>query len=496
MAGEYSLAGEGALWIQPDGPNTKPEYLGCHMLGDITEPMGDVTLVFCPDPAVPNRFKVIGSFQTQSADGVTTSIETDVGKLADYLEKVRCPVPLFVHKVSCGRKNDFYAYDRSFVLMRSWITQRTLSNMSARTPDDQERSMQSFEITAEDMLEPFELKTTRISISETEALNAIVARLEGQCAGDCGDAIDPGDQIFIAGDTLSGSPVNTADVWYSLDAGSNWTLFQHDPFAGGEVIAAIQFIQTGKNTVRILVARGTTDAGNPAEIAFSDDYGATWTHVDLGTVTGEYVAGPKGMYALDYYNIWVVTTGGYVYKSSDGGASFTAQSSADLTTEDLYAVHFSDADNGFAAGANNAILKTADGGALWEAVTGPSAQAAATVNAVQVHSPYRIWLAYDDGELWYSHDGGTNWYSRSLGVSGGNVKSFSWLNEYVGMLVWNNASNVGTVYVTINGGYSWTAVSTDTNVGLNDIAIVDEALAYAVGEPVGGTAMILKISGG
>lgn len=493
---QYTLAGNGALWVQPDGPNSQPQYLGCHSLSDITEPMGDVTLVYCPDPAIPNKFKVIGSYQSQATDGVTTSIETDVSSLADYLERINCPVPIFVHKVSNGRKNNFTAYDRSFVLKECRITQRSMTNMVAKDPESQERSTQSFDITAEELLRAFSMNTTRIPISEVEALNAIIALNDSQCAGDFGDAIDPGDYVFVGGDTLAGSTANTADVWRSLDGGSAWSLFQYDPFDGGEIISAIQYLNMGSGVIRILAACGTTGSGG-AKIAFSDDWGATWTHVTLPTAVGEYITGPAGLFVLDYYNIWAVTTGGYVCKSSNGGSSFAVQSSADLTTEDLNAVHFSDENNGYAGGTNNAILSTSDGGEIWEAVTGHTDQSADGITDVRVHSAYRIWLSYDDGELYYSHDGGVTWNLRSHPKSGsGSIAAMDWLDDYVGIMVHNSDLSVGTVLMTIDGGYDWVSISTQTNLGLNDISIVDPSLAYAVGEVQGGTAVILKITGG
>src|SRR3972149_12276387 len=107
------LAGEGALWILPGGPNTAPDFLGCHLLGDVTEPTGDVTLGYCPDPSGPNRFKVKYSFQ--GVPGVvTTSITTDVQATAAALEDIACPVPLFVMQSQCGRKDVFANYDRAF----------------------------------------------------------------------------------------------------------------------------------------------------------------------------------------------------------------------------------------------------------------------------------------------------------------------------------------------------------------------------------------------
>ena len=37
----------GALWVQPDGPNTEPKFLGCHELGDLSEAEGGVELIRC-----------------------------------------------------------------------------------------------------------------------------------------------------------------------------------------------------------------------------------------------------------------------------------------------------------------------------------------------------------------------------------------------------------------------------------------------------------------
>ena len=48
-------AGQGAVWVQPSGPNTKPMYLGCHEVGEVSEGQGDVTLLYCPSAARSGR---------------------------------------------------------------------------------------------------------------------------------------------------------------------------------------------------------------------------------------------------------------------------------------------------------------------------------------------------------------------------------------------------------------------------------------------------------
>ncbi|MFG0252983.1 MAG: hypothetical protein ACF8NJ_08935, partial [Phycisphaerales bacterium JB038] len=59
----HFVGGEGALWIQRNGPGTRPVFLGCHQLGDVDEPQGDTEAIYCPDPSGPSRFKVVGSIE-------------------------------------------------------------------------------------------------------------------------------------------------------------------------------------------------------------------------------------------------------------------------------------------------------------------------------------------------------------------------------------------------------------------------------------------------
>jgi len=497
MSEGYSLAGEGVIWIQPEGPNTEPKVLACHMIGDIAEPQGDVTRFYCPDPEIPNKFNVKGSFQGEPG-AITFAIETDMMKTFDYLEKVHCPVSIYVGKVSCGRKNVFGAYDRMFVMERSWLTSKGMSNMVASDPASQERTKQKFEISPEIMLRVFKREAARVAIAETEGLNTITACSEFQCAGDCGNATNLGDNLFVGGDTLAGSPVNTADVWESEDAAGSWDLAPTDPFVAAEIIAAIKCVKIDRDTVRIIVTCGTTGAGH-AHIAYSDDGGVTWAQVDVGDVDTAYFTGPKSLFVLDYYNIWAVTTDGHIYKSSDGATTWVEQGIG-VTIQDLNAVSFSDSLNGYVVGNSNVILKTEDGGNLWYIVTAPIAQAGFDILSVKCHSKHRAFIGYDTntGELYYTHNGGIDWYRRATPVSGaGAIVAMDWYDEHVGAFIHNTAGLVGSIYWTVNGGYTWEVVPlSESNSGLNDIIMIDVNTAYVVGEIDGGTAMIYKVTGG
>jgi hypothetical protein len=59
-------------------------------------------------------------------------------------------------------------------------------------------------------------------------------------------------------------------------------------------------------------------------------------------------------------------------------------------------------------------------------------------------------------------------------------------------MISDNASPVGTVHWTKDGGYTWETITTPTNVGLNALFVCDEWNFFVCGEAQGGTGFIAK----
>jgi photosystem II stability/assembly factor-like uncharacterized protein len=490
-------SGQGALFVQINGPNTKPVYAGCHTLDDVTAPEGDVELIRCFDPS-GRGWKTVG--QTQSPpDPVTTTITGLVFKIANVIERLKCPSVIYALQM-CGegvRRDIFANYDRGIALNVARKTETTWSNLVHREEDA--ASERAVAISANPpVYEFFNLKAavSRQSTTHDQALNDIALCGDQQCAGECDSlAVALGANLVTAGDTLAGSPGGSAEVLITDDGGTDWDETAADPFAVSEIVAAVVCFQLDKETNRIIVARGTTDAGNPAEIAYSDDDGATWTNVNVGSTNGQFAPHNGSLFALDRNNIWLGTQDGYVYKSDDAGESWTAQEQGVITASEINGISFADENKGMFVANANVIAKTSDGGATWSAVTGPAAQAG--INIWSVEWSGRWWIGYETtGELWYSENNGTTWVQRTFdgGASKVSIPAIDFVSELHGFFVANTAAPVGTVYHTVDGGYTWEPLTTPTNSGLNSIVGIDENMAYAVGELQGGTAMILKIN--
>ncbi len=491
----HFVSGEGALWAQRDGPNTIPVYLGCHQLGDVDQPEGDVELIYCPDESGPSRFKTVGSLQG-AAGAITTSVTTDVTDALDELERSKCPFTLFVHLSKSGRKDVFTNFDRTFVFTNVRITSRGLTNLTARTPDDNARSEQTFDLSAEELLRLVAPTINRQSISETTNINDITFCNDEVCRTDETQASAACQTGFAACDAVVASPPASANVLVTTNGGT-WAATAADPFAVGERLSGVECFDLSRDTTRVIVSRGAAVAIEPAKTSYSDDSGANWTEIDVGAVNFTYIPTRHSMFALDRNSIWVGLSNGYIFKSTDAGLSYTAIESGVIHSGLWNAIHFSDENVGWAVGDANIIAKTLDGGTSWTTITGPTARSGDNVISLFVLDRNRVWIGYDSGDLYYTLDGGAtgndSWTARAFSGSGsGDVRDIKFFNDSLGYIATDSTSPVGTVHWTIDGGYTWSALTTPTNLGVNKVWICNEWTFFVCGDIQGGLGFIAK----
>lgn len=485
-------AGQGALWVQKT-PGKNPEYLGCVDLDAIAQPAGDQTLVYCRN--ADGVLQAVTSTQGVPG-GITTSIKAPIYPESNILDDIKdCPVTVFALQRTCGRADTFANYVRGYVLGTARITNRGYENIVMREADD--LSIQSIDVSALTFAKLREVTVARQSIAETRDINDLAFNLSNECGGTCGEPKDAGTDGFAVSDGGVASPPSDADLWITDDGGSAWanaTGLVPSPFAGGDIKAVVRFAM-GKDTFRILVASGPK-AGS-AQIAYSDDDGATWSTVTVGSTAWEGAVGAKTLCALDWTHIWFATDHGRIYFSDDGGVTWTSQASA-LSASLAHAlnkVRFVDSDNGWAGGDTDTALRTVDGGTTWTALTSPTTSD--NVTAVAAWTKYRAIIGSNAGEIFQTWDAGVNWEAKTYTgqVATDTIRDFDFVNELVGFMVTNTNGPVGTVHRTKDGGATWEKLTTPTNAGLNSVVAVNENLCFVAGNASGGTGFIAKVSG-
>jgi photosystem II stability/assembly factor-like uncharacterized protein len=125
---------------------------------------------------------------------------------------------------------------------------------------------------------------------------------------------------------------------------------------------------------------------------------------DGGNTWSAQVVIPQTLYAVcavDTQTVWAAGQGGLLGKTTDGGASWTAQSSG--TAADLYGIAAANAQTAWAVGAGGTILKTYDGGATWTPQASGVTVALRGVAALDADNAFAVG---DDGTILRTGDGG------------------------------------------------------------------------------------------
>jgi photosystem II stability/assembly factor-like uncharacterized protein len=477
---------QGALWVQPGGPNSISYFLGCHDLDDISEPLsGGKELIRKFNPS-GRGWVTVGNTQTPP-DPVTTTITALMFKQRDWLEKLNCPFTLFVLMRDCGYANEFTNYSRGYALRNTEPLNRTFSNLVMR--EEEAASTVAMEVSADALVQINDLVIDRLGYAGALALNGVWTNKDTQCYGPCGDTIEAG-ELLIAGSDSAVGPA-TGDVAYSANGGATVAALAVDPFGAGiNVMGATSFI-VGQNTRRILVANmgGLAAQGM---VAYSDDTGATWTTVNVGgAAEGRGAVQAQALFALNSSNIYLASDDGYIYKSVDGAETWVAVESGVIAVGPYASIYFADELNGIAASVAGELVITSDGGETWNELT-----PVGVPNTVTMIDANKLWYGTTGGTLYYSSDAGITWTQRTgwVGSGVGAVRHVQFYDELVGYMISNTAAPVGTVLRTIDGGYTWNVVTTPANSGLNMLSIADASTVFVSGEANGGTGVLLRVS--
>ena len=239
---------------------------------------------------------------------------------------------------------------------------------------------------------------------------------------------------------------------------------------------------TGVNPVRIVDANtawalgydGSVTAANFQSFTKTTNGGTTWTP---GTINvGNPLSLVSDLTAVSATTAWVSATptaggpGGGVWKTTDGGSTWSKQTTAAYSSAGSFAnvVHFWDANNGVTMGDPTGTLMeiyvTSNGGTTWTQLTGASVPPTQSGEYGYVHNRAvagdNIWAGTNKGRIFKSSDKGLTWTVVSTPITdfGGTASSgtIALKDANTGWILDNN----GVVRGTTNGGTTWTTLAT------------------------------------
>lgn len=181
----------------------------------------------------------------------------------------------------------------------------------------------------------------------------------------------------------------------------------------------------------------------------------------------------------DSLNGWVVGQFGSIIRTTDGGNTWSAQTSPSGQT--LRNVHFVNAQIGCIVGDAGTILRTTNGGATWAAQTSGTTQ---DLHDVFLLDAQNGWATGNNSTALKTTNGGMTWVPTSVTPNNLQLRAIAFLNPDTGLVV-GQISNSIIMYGarTTSGGADWGAywnITGDT-YALNSMSMVNTNIGWAVG---------------
>jgi photosystem II stability/assembly factor-like uncharacterized protein len=150
---------------------------------------------------------------------------------------------------------------------------------------------------------------------------------------------------------------------------------------------------------------GYVGGGSSAKVMKTTDGGSSWT--DISTAAG-FTGTIYEIALIDANTFYLSGIGARLAKTTNGGTSFTAQSTG--LTGTFFTVKFKDALTGFVGSTNLQVARTTDGGGSWTFLSLPSNPPAtnASMWAFAI-SGSNVWTSTVNGDILYSTNNGTSW---------------------------------------------------------------------------------------
>lgn len=279
-------------------------------------------------------------------------------------------------------------------------------------------------------------------------------------------AIDPATPSTILISTLDG-------VWRSVDGACTWTLSSNGlPISNGSFYTQTLVQNPGNPDVLYL---GSEFNG----VFQSVDRGQTWTPLFSPFFQSSVNAiaidptNPSTLYlAASYGDPKAGTSGGGVFKSIDGGASWDAGTSPGNLPFRSVALDPANSLRVWAASSTQAIFRSDDGGATWSPASAGLTDVSVDALLAPAGSPF-VYAGTVGSGVFRSGDGGDSWSASDPGMQ-----------AYLGFAVLADSSTAGVAYAagypygaaiakTTDGGTTWTPAITGLtpSMGAESLAI-------------------------
>lgn len=357
-----------ATFIRPGGPGNRYRLLDQDGAA-VDAPTGgfaDVEQRFGVDAF--GRTQYLGAFKSGDPAPITSSlsIRPDVPRMVIQNMLGACPFDLVVLQ-RCGDLS-LLNYEVGLSYYDANVTSGGYDNPIAKLAEGGEDDLM---ITRDVTLAPIvdtwaKLRHADLTGTVSDfAINKVINVDILKCIGDCFGSESDGTKRFWAVTDRDSTPgyqsIATARFLFTEDGGANWTTTVSGNYINAapnaDATDVVKVNLNGRETA--LVALPTAGVAYAAFEDIQTGVVNPWTLVTTGFTNPNY---PQALFATDSQTVYAAAAGGYIYKSTDAGLSWTALTSGGITTQNLRSISFADKTTGMAVGASGAAILIKDNG--------------------------------------------------------------------------------------------------------------------------------------
>lgn len=436
----------------------EPSYESSTRMMGVDYAFGDVEDIKVPDPDNYDKFLVVGQVRGEE-ERPSTSLQgryaVDVRSELLRLAKIGCSVDVQLHMGACTTPSIFNEFSKAIVLEDVLISNYGTDELGALSPDERAVVNETADISAAKIYEVLPVGASEVAgdLVLAEVVDVVIA--DSLTCGECDVYSDGCQKIFALMLGGGGSPGALPDVVFSLNQGGNWYSHDVDGAGDADILTAIAVVAG-----YVVVTDQTRVSHLYADV---DEFDETQDPA-FAEVTANYVGAPNDMWSLGP-RAFIVGEDGYIYLLSDPtGGPTVLDTGAASGGDDLNAVHAIDAENAVAVGNSGAVVYTTNG-ALWTAATSRPLGVGEHLRCVWMRSKTEWWVGSDTGQIFYTIDAGVNWTEKTFAGSGaGVVWDLQFPTDSVGWFAHATATDVGRMFRSYDGGYSWQAIPEGTAI--------------------------------
>lgn len=449
-----------------------------------------------------------GSSITGNPDRVTTQVSMRLKSITFLDQKLRTCFHDVMAVQRCGVVGIPTNGTERIILLDGYATGRAPSEgLAMGTEQNEADIMETYDMSAGLDVRVKLLQHQDITKTWSDfAINDVYIADVIQCEGDCGAESDGTQVVWMVTDqdtTPGYSGTATPVFLWSLDGGITFSATYISVLGNGD---ATSVIRLGNNIVIGTLTKGVAVA------RIEDVYNGVsnpWTLASGYTLP----ATPGYLAAVSNTTAYGVGNGGYVFKTTDSGKTWSTLSAGTVTTENLSSISAANENLIWAAGENTTVLKIfKDTISIVLVRTSAGASIMSATEDINV-----IKAAPGRNHVHIGTNGGKNirttnstatktvWENLAGPKFGtGQIKAFAFAG-YKGdvlFIIQLDANGVGRVLRDISGGYGTDNqieiigdFTTPSNNGFNAIAAPNENVAYVGGESEGSYGYVGKLTG-